>query len=305
MEEIQKITALGRYISADDLVVFVREFLTRYDGRSSLVQSDDHKINLLRAGDRLLRFVQDLPPDPQQFEFLRLAGTGELRLTFDSDASEKDHLITFLHVRHPFIRGIVAYYSKSRHEFHPVSRVILREDAGCRTGQYLFVVARVNILAAREKSFLLPIFVDSETVLPLDDDASETILGRMIREGASPPYYPALAPDHLERLYVAARESLHAGVEAYRTSAARVNDALVDARLASMEQTYVSKIKKKSELLERGRQRNREPRYLHMLEREVANLEQELRTRQEQVSKQRVVTADFQVIAGGYLEVTR
>jgi hypothetical protein len=87
MEEIQEITALGRYISADDLLVFVREFLTRYDGRSSLVQSDDQKIYVLRVGDRLVRFVQDLPPDPQQFEFLRLAGAGDLRLTFDSDAS--------------------------------------------------------------------------------------------------------------------------------------------------------------------------------------------------------------------------
>ena len=305
MEEIQKITALGRYISAADLLVFVREFLTRYDGRSSLVPSDDPKIFTLRVGDRLLRFVQDLPSDPQQFEFLRQTGGGEVRLTFDSDASENNHLLTFLHVRHPFIRGIVAHYGKSRHEFHPVSRITLREDAGCHAGQFLFLVARVNILAAREKSFLLPVFVNSGTASLTDDDVSETLLGRMIREGVSPAYYPALAPDHLERLHSAARESLHEGVDAYRASAERVNDALVEARLASLEQTYVSKIKKKSELLERGRQRQREPRYLRMLEREVANLEQELRARREQVSKQRVVTADFQVIAGGYLEVTQ
>jgi hypothetical protein len=137
----------------------------------------------------------------------------------------------------------------------------------------------------------------------LDPTESELILGRMIREGTTPASLPAIDPEVLDRTYSKAYESLEERFQALKGEAVRINNSMVDARIASLEQSYAAKIEKKKALVAAAVERKRDSRYIRMLDGYVRHLERERRLKIEQVEELRDVTGDFSEIAAGHLNV--
>jgi len=306
LQEIKRVEELGRYISAADLQVLVEEFLTRYDARSALVRTAKPEVFVLRAGDRLLSFVRSLPEDPQKGEFMRRLSAGEVRLTFSSELEEPDPEVTFVHVRHPLVRGIVSYYRERRHELHPVARVRIVASRGVPAGEYLYVIARLTIFGARfrenEAKMLLPVVVNLRSFEPLDSEPSEVVLGEMVRRGSNGDY-PVAGAEVLTRAYEVAWQTVATRCEALKAEAARMNEQMVNLRLESVRRSYRAKIERRDELLARAKERGLDPKYIRMLEGTIRNLEAERDRKCEEIEKLRSVTADFVVIAAGFLEV--
>jgi hypothetical protein len=119
-------------------------------------------------------------------------------------------------------------------------------------GDYLYLLARATIRAAREQDALLPVIINLRSLETLDEDASELCLGRMVREGAdiAPP---SLDSDALDAGYSAAESILVERFEARRGQAERVNQAFVDARMTSVRESYRVKISRKQTLLDNAR----------------------------------------------------
>ena len=303
IQEIERVTELGRFISAVDLRLFVEEFLSKFDSRSELVESGTEGVLRLAAGERLLAFLQRLPEDAQKFEFIRRATAGETPVTFDSEVAEKEPGITFVHVRHFFVRGIVAYYRDQSESFHRVARITLKAQQGLKRGKYLYLVGHAKVHAVRERNSLLPIVVRISDGVTLDPTESELILGRMIREGTTPASLPSIDPEVLDRTYAKAYESLEERFQALKGEAVRINNSMVDARIASLEQSYAAKIEKKKALVAAAVERKRDSRYIRMLDGYVRHLERERRLKIEQVEELRDVTGDFSEIAAGHLNV--
>jgi superfamily II DNA or RNA helicase len=302
-QEIGRVNDLGRFISAVDLRVFVEEFLSKVDSRSELADTDREGVLKLTAGDRLLGFLQKQPDDPQKFDFIRRAGAGEMTLTFDSEVAEQDPDVSFVHVRHFLVRGIVAYYRENSNAFHRVARIAIHRDTGIPPGQYLYLVARAVIFAAQRRNALLPVLVGIGSREFLNEDACEVALGTMIREGVTPDEFPAMEVDGIQSAYELAVEVLERRFDAQKKDAVRVNSAMVDARLTSVQQSYQVKILKKRQLLASAAQKGRDPRYVRMLQGYIRNLEQERSIRLEEIEKFRSVTGQFDTIAAGFLEV--
>ncbi len=303
VQEIGRVQELGRYISAMDLQVLVVDFLSKLDSRSDLIETEVARIYTLKVSDRLLRFLHALPDDRQKFEFVRRAGIGEIRLTFDSEIAEQEPSLTFVHVRHPFVQGIVNYYRDNNDGFHPVARIAVGGDTTLAPGDYLYLVARGRILAARQQNALLPVIVDLRSLQALGDDASEIALGRMIREGVT-ARRPPVETEEVQRAYYAAFQLLGQRFDALKNDAIRINDAMVTARLTSVQQSYDSKILKKRQLLLTAAEKGQDARYIRMLEGYIRNLEHERSIRIEEIEKLRLVTGEFVTIAAGYLNVT-
>jgi superfamily II DNA or RNA helicase len=304
MQEIGRVSELGRYISGVDLSVFVEEFLSKQDSRSELSRTEVAGIFTLTVGDRLLKFLQGLPDDPQRFEFIRKAGAGEIRLTFDSEIAERDPEISFVHVRHFVVRGIVSYYRENTEVFHRVARITIEREVGIAPGRYLYLVARARIFAARQRNALLPVITNLESLESLSEDACEVALGKMIREGNTPEEFPLIETDDLQRTYHVAVEVLEQRFNAQKKEAVRVNHAMVDTRVASVQQSYESKLLKKRQLLNMATDKGRDQRYIRMLQGYIRNLEQERSIRMEGIEKLRTVTGEFETIAAGFLQIT-
>jgi len=301
-QEVDRAQLLGRFIRPEDLARFVTDFLAHYDRRSELTE-DGPGVHRLEASEKLLQFTIGQPEDSEKAEFCRGLHQKLLRITFDSDAAEKDRSLTFLHVRHFFIRAIVEAYRHGEGSFHPVARVGLDAADNLPPGDYLYLLARATIRAAREQDALLPVVMNLHSLEALDEDAGELCLGRMVREGADTAQ-PSLGADLLLTGYSAAASILVERFEARRGNVERVNQAFVDARLTSVRESYRLKISRKQTLLDSARTGNKPPSYIRMLEGTIRNLTAEQQKREAEIEQLRSVTAEHVSIATGILRVS-
>jgi superfamily II DNA or RNA helicase len=300
-QEVDRAQALGRFIRPEDLAKFVTDFLAHYDRRCELTE-DGPGIYRFEASEKLLQFVIGQPEDNQKAEFCRRLHQESSRITFDSEVAERDRSLTFLHVRHFFIRAVVEAYRHGGGSFHPIARVGLGAADDHLPGDYLYLLARATIRAAREQDALLPVIVNLQTLEALDEDASELCLGRMVREGTDAPQ-PSIDGEVLNGVYSVAESILVERFEARRANAERVNQAFVDARLASVRESYRLKISRKQTLLDNARNRNQQPSYIRMLEGTIRNLTAEQQKRESEIEQLRSVTAEHAPIAAGILRV--
>jgi len=205
-------------------------------------------------------------------------------------------------VRHFFIRAIVGAYRQGEGSFHPVARVQVSTGDNLPPGDYLYLLARTTIRAAREQDALLPVVVNLQTLEALDEDSAELCLGRMAREGTDMPQ-PLFSAEELDRAYSVAESILVERFEARRANVERVNQAFVDARLASVRESYRLKISRKGTLLDTARSRNQPPSYIRMLEGTIRNLSAEQQKREGEIEQLRSVTAEHAPIAAGIVRV--
>jgi SNF2 family DNA or RNA helicase len=300
-QEVDRAERLGRFISAEDLEVFVSDFLRSFDQRSELTR-ESPGIYHLDGSEKLQQFVLRQPDDGAKVEFSRLMYMKSLRITFSAEIAEKDRGVHYIHVRHFFIRAIVDEFRRNESHFHSVARLQLPASEVLLKGEYAYLLGRATIRAAREQDALIPVFVNLRSLLVLGEDASEICLGRMVIEGAdcsSPDPEPMILRDAysvgetvLEKRFTTRRE----GVE-------RLNQAFVDSRKASVAESYRLKIARKTSLLQTAREKQRQLSYIRMLEGTIRKLKDEQELRLAEIEKQRLITAEFSVKASGLLIV--
>jgi len=114
---------------------------------------------------------------------------------------------------------------------------------------------------------------------------------------------PVLSADTLDRAYTIAESILVERFETRRANVERLNQAFVDARLASVRESYRLKISRKQVLLEGARKRNQPPSYIRMLEGTIRNLTVEQQKREGEIDRLRSVTAEHAPTAAGILRV--
>lgn len=300
-QEVDRAQLLGRFIGPEDLARFVSDFLMHYDRRSELVE-EDSGVYLLNSSDKLLEFVIGQPEDTQKAEFCRGLHQKQLRITFDSEIAEKDKSVLFLHVRHFFIHAIVNAYDQGEEVFHPVASFQLDSGEGLASGYYLYLIARATIHAARQQDSLLPVIVNLETESSLEEDASEMCLGRMVRS-ATDTAVPNFDADLLARRYSMAESVLVSRFQSRRDLVERLNESFVEARLASIRESYRLKITRKQTLLSAAQYKNQPASYIRMLEGTIRNLLAEQQRRVQEIEQLRSITAEHVVVGAGILRV--
>jgi superfamily II DNA or RNA helicase len=301
-DEVERAQKLGRYIRPEDLATLVHDFLEQFDKKSDLTELEPGRYGL-KAGDQLRKWIVSLPADDQKTRFLSALDNNRLVVTFDSELAERDRNLTFVHVRHFFVQGIIREYQKRSGHFHPVAAIELASSDVIPAGAYLYLIARATIHAAREQDTLLPVIVNLKSKQALGEDESETCLARMVSEGRDMPE-PLIDADTLGAVYEVAESVLAERFEARRQQVERLNEAFVSARLASVKESFNQRIGQRKALLEQALNNKRQASYVRMLEGGIRNLEAELDRRISEIEHQRTVTADFHTIAAGILQVT-
>ena len=124
----------------------------------------------------------------------------------------------------------------------------------------------------------------------------------MVSEGTDAPV-PALDNELLRRAYSVAESVLAERFQGRRDSVERLNQTFVDARLASVRESYRLKIQRKKALLDRARANNQPASYIRMLDGGIRNLTAEQESRESLIDRLRSVTAEHIPTAAGILQV--
>ena len=299
-QEVERAGRLGRYIRAEDLYVFVRDFLAKFDKKTELVEQGG-SVYSIEAGEKFHQFILRQPDHPAKVDISHALYSKRLRITFDPDLANADRTLHFVHVRHFLIRSIVREYSKQVSDFHPVAALRLTASGSLPSGSYVYVIGRATIRAAREQDLLLPVFVRLGSNKEISEDDSELTLGRMATD-ATTLSAPEPDPEQLYSALQAAESVFTERLRIRRQETERLNAAFIDARLSSVMGSYGLKLARKRELLARGKAKN-QGNYVRMLEGSIKRLESERELREREIESRRAITAEHSVKAVGILDV--
>jgi ATP-dependent helicase HepA len=311
-EEMDRVLKKKRYISAEELQTFLLEFLAKHFPACLLESILDNQFELT-VSDELEQFVaRQIPSDDQTLlEFRRRCGRRAVRLTFDSDIALNDREIDFVTIHHPLIRAIVRHYEEHQEELHPVARVTLpselisREESLRRleSGDYLYFIYRLEIQGTRSERTLQAVFVRADTGTPLSRDLSEDVLSEMVTKGSTPETVPDCNPNATVRAQGIADSEFGDYLEKRKSELTKLNEAMVNSKLISLEQSYAIKVAKKEHQLISAREKKSPARYIQMLEGTVRRLRFDYEKRKEEVERGRNLDLSFERVAAGILTI--
>jgi ATP-dependent helicase HepA len=299
-DEVEWIRRGRRYVTGDQLRMFVTDFLKNEAPRTRLRYDSGSKRGVLVPDEQLKTFLRK---SGRLSEALAIAGSvgASIPLTFDAQAAHDESALEFINVLHPLVTAIVDLY-RSREHINRAFHVALRTSS-IEAGFYFFFVYRLSVTAARPYTTLEGVVLNDDLELVRQGPEAEALLGELVERGESSTD-PVTVDAVRARDAVAAAEKAYLEYQLAVVESERItNDAFVDQRLATLNAFYRKNIHRKQDLLTRAELGNRDPRYIRMLRSEVARLEGERETKTGRHEELRHVAAEHVTIASGVLEV--
>lgn len=305
LEEVDRIKKHKRYISPEELEVFLRDFLMKHLPKSLLESTEDEKIFEITINNDFIQFLRSKLPrnDVALSRFLPRAHQKKLPITFDSDTAFGNPNTELITIYHPIVRAMVRHYETHTDEMHPVAKIELVTDS-FEENEYVYLVCLIEASAARPYRSLESVYVRMDSHDVLDDDDSEDLLFDMISSGDTLEHTPKISREAIDEAIGIASEVLGQRINKWKEDLKRTNEALVSNRLNSLEQSYQTKYEKKTELLRRAYEKESAPQYIRMLEGGLRNLTSDYEHKKSEIEKGRHVSLSFNEIAAGFLKVT-
>lgn len=304
-DEINRVRDSRRYITADELLLVVRDFLLgHYPG--SVLSDGEGSIRAINVTDPLRWFVRSSLgiEDAGWLEFQQRTGRGVLEFTTDSQLAQQRPSVDLLTFYHPLVRSVAKYYSENPAELHPVSAIRVASRA-VPDGAYAWVVCLTEVTGARPVKELDFVLVDRRTGSEIDADAGDALFWAMLSQGTSVPVGEQReAGPELSALLEVAESIGIRRLNARFLERTRLNNATVDARLASLAAAHARNLATREERLELAYSRSRAPQYLRMLEGGIRKLKGVYEIKRRELEAQRTLGRSVNIEAAGIVEVT-
>lgn len=304
-EEIDRVNSEGRYVTEKEIEVLVRDTLRSRFPRTRITAEAQTGIVRLRPDQELIQSLrQQARENEELYQFIGKAHSGDgILCTFLQARAVESPQIEFINAVHPFVNAVVQMQRGDRQDMHPVAEIHLCTNL-VPQGRYFFFVFLLQVKAARSSNTLESVVVSAADAIPLPEDKSARLTAQLVTAGKSPPMgNTPITPDEAERMYRIAQGVLGDKISKRREMLSRVNDGLASSRAESLRRSYEPKIKKREDLLSRGKREGRDSRYLRMLEGGIRNLKIQLADRKANIEAGRVLSMEFSEVVAGVLVV--
>lgn len=311
-EEIDRVLKRKRYMSAEEIRIFLREFLDARFPECTFEPVSPMQYEL-KVTNELERFVADRisSDEPALLEFRRRCSRGTVRITFDSDEALQVRDIDFVTAHHPLVRAIARYYEENPQDLHPVARVLIRGGAalgdettyGIPSGEYFYFIYKIEVQGARHERTLRCVFVSPKTGLDLDENVSEDLLAAMVTVGETLDTIPDYGPQEAARMQAKADSVLGDHIQRRKQELSKLNEGIVNSRLVSLEQSFMARISRKEQQLTHSNAKDTPPNFIRMLEGAVRRLRSDYERRKEEIEWERQLDIVFERVAAGVVRV--
>ncbi|MDT8287812.1 MAG: hypothetical protein RQ748_11940, partial [Elusimicrobiales bacterium] len=293
----------GSYVSQGEVRALVESFI---EGRFSHTYLDCNQAGddtfSLEVGHDFRRHMLEHSmqvKDGAAREFTRHLEPGKtLPVTFSDEMAFQRKLLHFINLRHPLTRAAVAYWRHSADPAAELARVrLVTEDV--RAGDYYFFVFKLDATGIDRTTRLVPIAVVAE-----NGDVYSALSERLLHllQTSAVPWSgsaPAVQLAQLTEAEENAKRYMTLRRNELETEITRANEALVNARLTAIEQSYQAKTRQVEQTL----QKVSEQRIRRLHQGRLRNLEAQYRIRRQEIESHRNVSVSFSLMLRGYLEL--
>jgi superfamily II DNA or RNA helicase len=310
-DEIDRVLKRKRYVSGEELRTLIVHFVEKHHPVCSLEQKDgDYELTVTTDLERFV--VENVDTDdPQLFAFRRRCGKGAIPVTFDSERAERERDIVFITSHHPLIRAIVRYYENCPEELHPVAKVELDGSlvrgnetiSAIPPGDYFYFVYRLDAQGVRHDRTVQSFFIASQGETSLGEETSEALLTAMAVDGRTIESAPSYTSECVTAVQERADAVFGEYLEARRRELAKRNNAVVNARLVSLEQSAATRIGRREDQLRNARSKDARPQYIRLLEGTLRRLRLDYEQRKGEIEKGRALELTFERVAAGIVRI--
>ena len=304
-DEIERIQKHKRFISPEELQIFLKEFLEKHHPKCVLRGDGKSPVFTLPINDQLIRFVRSyMPQDDIGFrQFIRKTAGKSLQVTFVAEEAFDNPDLEFVNIGHPITRAITAYYQNHRDELHPVARISLNSSQFPES-DFLYFIYLLEVNAARSHRSLETIFVSLDSDIPINEDLGEDLMNEITTKGETLSTFPRISVEEGYKTKQIADDEFGKRITQKRQEIESINDALISARLTSLEQSFTTKYQKKQELLDRARHKRSAPQYIRMVEGGMRNLKVAYEMKRNELEDARKIYINFNPVGAGYLRIS-
>jgi len=191
MDEIDSIIRNHKYISSDELRIFVSEFLLNNYPAARLMPTKMNNIFTIGYCNNFRYFLKTESEEISRvlYEFLSIyikPNRNPVYITFDSEVARNNRKILFINRHHPIIKKIVNYYQSNYEQLHPVSSIKIQTNK-VNDGIFLFLIYEGDIQGVRSKCIIIPIFmrISNDNHQLLSEEESNILMNEIITKGDS------------------------------------------------------------------------------------------------------------------------
>ncbi len=302
MDHVKEIVDRKRFLSPEELRVFVGEFFDKHRVAWRATESRGvFEFTWSKGLSDLVRHHLGIN-ELKEVTFLNWAYGRKVQFAFDSEVAYENPRLELLSARHPLLRVIHDFYKQNRDFLHPVSRIRVQCD-NVPAGDYLY---RLYLLtqagAVRSGRYLEAVFISLDGHVLLED-LCEPLLHAMATAGETWDPPPIVQPERLTELRAGADEELVRRRELRVQELARINEIYVERRLASIRATYDAKHRKMADRLEQAQIKGQSKQYTNMVEGSIRNIDRDFEMKNAQLQEQRSVDIAFRRVAAGIVRV--
>ncbi|MFN8545523.1 MAG: SNF2-related protein [Candidatus Binatia bacterium] len=303
LEAIRTARSRSRYFRGEDLLNYIRDFLTDHHRDCAIEEEIADRMYRLRVSDSLRQLVRASVPshDLGLRLFLTRSQSGTLRLCIDPEMAQSDHHADLLTFHHPVIRAISKYYDQHTQELHPISYVRVRSMV-VPPGRYAWFLFQTEVTGARPERDLEIVGFSLDGGDPLSTDASEELLNALLLDSetvAPSARKGSVSADLIRRAHDVLTARLYERFERRK----RTNDALVNNLLASLRESHERTVRLRKEQIAVARERGRKETYIRGRETGLRNLEDAHQRRIAEVEATRTLGKSFDLRGAGVAEV--
>jgi len=298
--DLKRTVESGRFVSEVELQVLVETFLKANFRRTKLYRNQDDPTFVLECGDDFFTHMQTFllnsrPQDPSAMTFLARCRTGQrLPLTFRAQTAYERKPLEFITLRHPLVQTAAAHWQTADNVDLPLCEIRLKTSRVAQ-GKYYFMVFAYATTGIKNETIVSPIAISVDTSQP-STELSQSLLHLVQQPGV----LKASAGDDFdmevfERMRQIAEGSAAERLSRIKADALRVNDALVAARRAAIDQTYTLKKQK----LERFYTEANNPNIKRMRAAQLRNHEAWYSAAKSKLAEQTHVRVTLEPVLGG------
>ena len=299
-DEVRSAIETGKFIPESEIQATVDTFIKNKFPGTRLEHDEDDPTCALIPGEDLKRYMRDFiirtrSSDQSSNEFLRrITNNRMIPLTYNSEIAYERKLVDFITLRHPLTLAALSYWKQQPGEGLPVYEVTIETENG-HSGDYYFFIMLFHSEGMQQNSQLVPILVNKDGV-----EIDVKMQGNFMRllQGASPNGVIEDEPFD-EGEFNEARQLVlqHAANQRNQreTELQRSNDALANARLNALEQTFQIKSSKVEEYLHNAT----DLRIKRMRESQLRNIESKYRDSVKKIDDQRKVSVSYSLELAG------
>ena len=294
--EIENIKRQRRYVTGEQLRIFILDFISNYCPQSRIEYNFAENVGFIYPDEQLKWIIREEQKSSELHLFF--TRNNKVKITFDSDVAFENPSIEFINILHPLVSIIINKYKLKQVTF-PNAYHIQLKTSYLKTGFYLFIVWRLNIIGAKNHSTLETVIINVDMEEACSRFDAEAILGEMIELGKNPSEEIEADGDWLSLAFNKGRSIFMNRADNILQENKQRNENFINIRLRSLELSYN---KSKNWVKDQLNKTDKDFRIkmLHAQLEKKTNIFEEKRLRLE---SKRTIQKNHSIVSAGILEV--